>query len=60
MQIYERARIGLNPVFMTPLIPRFRDEHTQIVEAIKRRDALQAKKLIRAHENINIELLDSA
>ncbi|NTU50621.1 MAG: GntR family transcriptional regulator [Desulfobulbaceae bacterium] len=58
-QIYERARIGLNPVFMTPLIPRFRDEHSQIVEAIKRRDAQQAKMLIRAHEHISIELLDS-
>jgi DNA-binding GntR family transcriptional regulator len=58
-QIYERARIGLNPVFMTPLIPRFRQEHSQIVEAIKRRNAQQAKKLIRAHEHISIDLLDS-
>jgi len=58
-QIYERARIGLNPVFMTPLIPRFRKEHSQIVDAIKGRDAQQAKKLIRAHEHISIELLDS-
>jgi DNA-binding GntR family transcriptional regulator len=58
-QIYERARIGLNPVFMTPLIPRFREEHSQIVEAIKKRDFQHAKKLIRAHEYISIELIDS-
>ncbi|MBN1472561.1 MAG: GntR family transcriptional regulator [Syntrophaceae bacterium] len=59
MQIYERALIGLAPVFMTPLIPRFREEHAQIVKAIENRDARLAKELIRAHEIITIEILDS-
>jgi len=58
-QIYERARIGLVPVFMTPLIPRFKEEHSQIVKAIKKRDAQLAKKLIRAHESVTIEVLNS-
>jgi DNA-binding GntR family transcriptional regulator len=44
---------------MTPLIPRFKEEHSQIVKAIKKRDALLAKKLIRAHESVTIEVLDS-
>lgn len=57
-QIYERARIGLVPAFMTPLIQRFKEEHFQIVKAIEKRDIQKARTLIRAHESVTIENLD--
>jgi DNA-binding GntR family transcriptional regulator len=58
-QIYERARIGFVPAFMTPLIPRFKEEHSQIVKAIANRDIQKAKRLIKKHESVTIESLNS-
>jgi DNA-binding GntR family transcriptional regulator len=58
-QIYERARIGFVPLFMTPLIPRFKEEHSQIVKAIEMRDIQKAKTLIRKHESVTIEIMGS-
>jgi DNA-binding GntR family transcriptional regulator len=59
MQIYERTLIGLTPVFMSPMIERFKKEHSLVVQAIEERDAKRAKEVISAHESITLDILDA-
>jgi DNA-binding GntR family transcriptional regulator len=57
-QFYEKIMIGQPIFFLTPLIKRFKADHTRIYEAIKGKNARKAKKINRAHEMISIEILD--
>jgi DNA-binding GntR family transcriptional regulator len=59
IDIFERMLVGLTPVFMTPLIPRFREEHASIVQAIKESNVEKAKQLLREHLAITIDTLDA-
>ncbi len=57
-QFYEKIMIGQPILFLTPLIKRFKADHTRIYEAIKGKNARKAIKINRAHEMISIEILD--
>ena len=59
IDIYERMLVGFTPVFMTPLIPRFREEHVSIVQAIKESDLEKAQQLLREHLSITLDTLDA-
>lgn len=59
MQIYGQTLVGLPASFMTPMIPRFKQDHLQIYKAIKNNEGNKAKKLIRKHEMITLQLIDT-
>jgi DNA-binding GntR family transcriptional regulator len=57
-QFYEKVMIGQPTFFLAPLIKRFKADHTSIYEAIKGKDASEAKKINSAHEMVSIKMLD--
>ncbi len=57
--VYERTLLGLSPAFMTPLIPRFEEEHKNIVQALQDRDFDKAKATLREHLAVSFSSLDA-
>lgn len=57
-QLYDQTRVGLSAVFMTPMIPKFKQDHIQIFEALKERNAKRAMHLIRKHEMRTLTILN--
>jgi len=58
-QLYDQTRVGLAVVFMTPLIPKFKQDHIQIFEALKAREAERSVHLIRKHEMRTLTILQN-
>jgi len=49
-QLYDLSAIGLNLFALTPLIPRFDEEHQAVFKAIEARNVKEAKKMLRDHD----------
>lgn len=49
-EFYESAWAGLHIVFLTPLIPQFKQDHELLFKAIESRDRKEAKSIMRRHE----------
>jgi DNA-binding FadR family transcriptional regulator len=56
-QLYDQMLVAFPAVFMTPLIPRFIEDHIQIYEALESLNPKRAKTLIRKHEQRTLNLL---
>ncbi len=57
-QFYERALVGLPAFFMTPLIPKFKEDHRLIFEALESGDSPKTKEIIKNHEMASLRFLD--
>jgi DNA-binding GntR family transcriptional regulator len=55
-QFYQSVWIGLNIVLLSPLIPSFRQDHEMLYQAIERRDRIEAKRIMKLHEERSLEV----